>query len=110
MASVDRDTLNGVGRTTDVHAGGQSQTVPFDGQFTFGADAQSTADQIAVQLGLPGAIGAAAYPGIGGRDASTDGHHLSLSTRVISAPVPEPGTFTLLALGLIGLGRIRWRR
>ena len=39
MASVDRDTLNGVGRTTDVHAGGQSQTVPFDGQFTFGADA-----------------------------------------------------------------------
>lgn len=78
--------------------------------FTFGANAQSTADQIAVQLGLPGAIGAAAYPGIGDRDASTDGHHLSLSTRVISAPVPEPGTFTLLALGLIGFGRMRWRR
>lgn len=78
--------------------------------FTFDINAQSTTDQIAVQLGLPGSIGAAAYPGIGGRDPSTDGHHLSLSTRVISAPVPEPGTFTLLALGLIGLGRMRWRR
>lgn len=39
MASVDRDTLNGVGRTTDVHAGGQPQTAPFNGQFVFGADA-----------------------------------------------------------------------
>jgi hypothetical protein len=78
--------------------------------FTFGMDAQSTADQIAVQLGLPGAIAAAAYPGIGDRNASTDGHHLSLSARVVAAPVPEPGTFTLLALGLIGLRRTRWRR
>jgi len=85
-------------------------TQTFTLAFTFDVSAQSTADQIAVQLGLPGSIGAAAYPGIGDRDASTDGHHLSLSTRVISAPVPEPGTFTLVALGLIGFGRMRWRR
>ena len=86
-------------------------TQTFTLAFTFDADAQSTSDQIAVQLGLPGAIAAAAYPGIGARDASVDGHHLSLSTRVICAPVPEPGTFALLALGLIGLGRrMRWRR
>ncbi len=85
-------------------------TQTFTLAFTFDMNAQSTADQIAVQLGLPGTIGAAAYPGIGDRDASADGHHLSLSTRVISAPVPEPGTFTLLALGLLGFGRVRWRR
>ncbi len=80
--------------------------------FTFDISAQSAADQIAVQLGLPGAIDAAAYPGIGGRDASTDGHYLSLSTRVISAPIPEPGTFALVSLGLVGLAlrRTRWRR
>src|SRR4051812_21265574 len=39
MASVDRDTLNGVKATTDIHAGGQSQTQPFDGAYVFGADA-----------------------------------------------------------------------
>jgi len=25
-------------------------------------------------------------------------------------PVPEPGTLTLAALGLLGLGTVRWRR
>src|SRR5436190_19222152 len=39
MASVDKDTLNGVARTTDVHAGGQSELDPFDGLFVFGMDA-----------------------------------------------------------------------
>jgi len=87
-------------------------TQTFTLAFTFAMNAQSTADQIAVQLGMPGGITAAAYPGIGDRDASTDGHHLLLSTRVISAPVPEPGTFALLALGLagLGIGRTRCRR
>jgi hypothetical protein len=91
----------------DALAGTQSFTLAF----TFDVDAQSTADQIAVQLGLPGAIGASAYPGVGDRDASTDGHHLSLTTRVISA-VPEPGTFALCSLGLVVLGTRRksWRR
>jgi hypothetical protein len=39
MASVDRDTLNGIAAMTDVHAGGQSYQVPFNGEFVFGVDA-----------------------------------------------------------------------
>jgi hypothetical protein len=85
-------------------------TQSFTLAFTFDASAQSASDEVAVQLGRAGAIGAAAYPGIGARNASRDGHHVSLSTRVISAPVPEPGTFALLALGLIGFGGRAWRR
>jgi PEP-CTERM motif-containing protein len=87
-------------------------TQTFTLAFNFAIDAQSTLDQIAVQLGLPGGIAAAAYPGVGDRDASADGHHLSLSTRVILAPVPEPGTFALVSLGLVALaarGRTRCR-
>jgi PEP-CTERM motif-containing protein len=78
-------------------------------EFSFDIGAQSASDQIAVQLGLPGAISAAAYPGIGGRTATSDGHHLSLSTRVISAPVPEPSALPLVMLGLIGFRRKRCR-
>ncbi len=87
-------------------------TQTFTLAFNFAIDAQSTLDQIAVQLGLPGGIAAAAYPGVGDRDASADGHHLSLSTRVILAPVPEPGTFALVSVGLVALaarGRTRCR-
>jgi hypothetical protein len=93
----------------DSLVGTQTFTLAFD----FAIDAQSVSDQIAVQLGLPGGIAAAAYPGVGDRDASADGHHLLLSTRVLSAPpVPEPGTFALVSLGLVGLavrGRTRCR-
>src|SRR5947207_1136800 len=39
MASVDKDTLNGVARTTDAHAGGQSELDASDGVFVFGPDA-----------------------------------------------------------------------
>jgi hypothetical protein len=87
-------------------------TQTFTLAFSFDIDAQSASDQIAVQLGLPGGVAAAAYPGVGARDASLDGHHLSLSTRVLYAPVPEPGTFALVALGLVALatrGRMRCR-
>ena len=87
-------------------------TQTFTLAFNFAIDAQSLSDQIAVQLGLPGGIAAADYPGVGDRDASADGHHLLLSTRVLFAPVPEPGTFALVSLGLVGLaarGRTRCR-
>ena len=39
MASVDKNQLNGVGRTTDIHAGGEPIPDPFGGQFVFGMDA-----------------------------------------------------------------------
>jgi len=83
-------------------------TQTFTLTFSFDVDAESSADQIAVQLGLPGAIAAGAYPGIGLRDAGADGHHLSLSTRVIAA-VPEPSTLPLVGIGLIALRRMRCR-
>jgi len=85
-------------------------TQTFTLAFTFDASATSANDQVAVQLGLPGSIAAAAYPGIGGRTASSDGHHLSLSTRVIEAvPVPEPTTLPLVLFGLLGFRRKRCR-
>lgn len=83
-------------------------TQSFTLTFTFDVDAVSSADQVAVQLGLPGANAAAAYPGVGLRDAASDGHHLSLSTRVVAA-VPEPSTAPLVLLGLVALRRIRCR-
>ncbi len=76
--------------------------------FAFDVDAESASDQVAVQLGLPGAIAAAAYPGVGLRDAAADGHRLSLQTRVVAA-VPEPSTLPLVALGLAALRRTRCR-
>lgn len=39
MASVDKDTLNGLAKMTDVHAGAQSQQELFDGIYVFGMDA-----------------------------------------------------------------------
>ncbi len=39
MASVDRNTLNGVASTTDIHAGGQSTKALFNGAYVFAADA-----------------------------------------------------------------------
>lgn len=83
-----------------------TQTFTLD--FTWSTDAESAADQVAVQLGLPGGNTAAAYPGIGLRDAAADGHFVTLQTRVITA-IPEPGTFALLALGLLLLRRTRCR-
>ena len=39
MASVDKDTRNGLGKMTDVHAGGQVGDAQFDGEIVFGIDA-----------------------------------------------------------------------
>jgi hypothetical protein len=39
MASVDRNTFNGLAKMTDVNAGGHSELDPFDGVFVFGMDA-----------------------------------------------------------------------
>ena len=39
MASVDRNTSNGLAKMTDVNAGGHSELDPFDGVFVFGMDA-----------------------------------------------------------------------
>ncbi len=39
MASVDKDTLNGLAKLTDVHAGGHSERELFDGAYVFGIDA-----------------------------------------------------------------------
>ena len=83
-------------------------TQSFTLTFTFDVDVVSSTDEAAVQLGLPGAIAAAAYPGVGLRDAALDGHHLSLQTRVVAA-IPEPSTLPLVMLGLVALRRIRCR-
>lgn len=76
--------------------------------FRFDLSAQSALDEVAVQLGLPGDVAAASYPGIGLRDAAADGHFLSLQSRVIAA-VPEPSTLPLVMLGLAALRRTRCR-
>ncbi len=39
MASVDRNTFNGLAKMTDVNAGGHSELDPFNGVFVFGMDA-----------------------------------------------------------------------
>ena len=69
--------------------------------FAFAIDAQSATRRRGAARPA-GRDAAAAYPGIGLRDAGADGHRLSLSTRVILA-VPGALDVPLVVLGLVGL-------
>lgn len=48
------------------------------------------------------------YPGIGSRNQANDGHFVTITATVTA--VPEPSTFALLGLGLVGLAVARFRR
>lgn len=82
---------------------GAPQTVTIN--FAFSMSARSTrtganGDEAAVRLGLDSGLmgfGADDYPGAGGRSLSADGHFVTIRV------VPEPASFTLLLLGLLGI-------
>lgn len=79
--------------------------------FTWSASVTSAQDEAAVRLGLGGLLGTTTaddYPGVGGRSAANDGHHVGVGVTLLS--VPEPMALVLLALGLVGLARGPGRR
>jgi hypothetical protein len=67
MASVDRDTLNGIAKTTDVNAGGHSEEEKFNGEFVFGVDAFPVAAMLSAmrEQNIDGAYGRALNTGRG---------------------------------------------
>jgi hypothetical protein len=116
MASVDRDMLNGVGRVTDVHAGGQPQTKLFNGVFVFGVDAFpafSMASAMKSQS-IDGAYGRALSDGRGviGEGGDTGPGLVGIAGDVIARPFkdtprdlhsgPQPGRGW--RFGVIGFG------
>jgi hypothetical protein len=78
--------------------------------FTWNGTATSNNDEAAIRMGLAGALAGVSaddYPGQGARTAANDGHFVTVSTTILSAPEPEP--VALVALGLVALA-IRARR
>ena len=78
--------------------------------FTWTGNATSTKDEGAIRMGVQGGLTAATaddYPGVGGRTLGSDGHFVTVTTTIISAPEPEP--VALVALGLVALA-LRVRR
>lgn len=68
----------------------------------------------AVRLGIGNVLSntqADNYPGIGNRNINGDGHFLDVAVTLQgSLPIPEPGTLTIFAFGLAGLGFMTRRR
>lgn len=118
------------GTQTNVNAG-NSKTVTGTGngvftlRFTFTTSASSpqniiNGDEQAARFGLQGTMGSTSADDYSGPSGALrpnglssdpllgDGHFVNAVLTVVT--VPEPSTFALLGLGLIGLGAMRFRR
>ena len=78
--------------------------------FTWNGTSTSNNDEAAIRMGLagtPAGVTADDYPGVGARTAANDGHRVTVTSTIISAPEPAPAA--LVALGLVALA-LRGRR
>ena len=116
MASVDRDTLNGLKKMTDVHAGGQSEQDEFGGVFVFGIDAfPALALQSAMKnQNIDGAYGCGLNDGRGvvGEGGDNGPGAVGIAGKAIARPDPaiprplwdSPYLGRAVHAGVIGLG------
>jgi hypothetical protein len=88
-------------------------------RYTFTTEAQAPqsglgADEAAARFGATGPLGGATaddYPGPGDvvdRTQANDGHFVTVTANVLT--VPEPSTFVMAGLGVVGLCLATWRR
>ena len=79
--------------------------------FTWTSRSRSDDDESGARLGhnsssVTGCVSPCTYPGAGSRNVATDGHFVTITAEAI----PEPGTLSLLVVGLSGLARWGRRR
>jgi hypothetical protein len=120
-AANQNGTSNTSGVATQFSANNVLNLGPFTGpqtitlKFTWTMTASSPqsligGDEQAVRLGFAGPLGGASadeYPGVGNRNINNDGHFVTV--QVTPTLIPEPGTWLLMGLGLLGLPILRRR-
>jgi len=119
--SMSEVSINGSPLNQEINQASSFTLAGLEGDFQLVLDFEWTSevwsnnDEGALRLGLwNSATGVSAndYPGPDSRPMADDGHFVDVTATVVSvtAPIPEPSTALLLALGLCGLSATRARK
>lgn len=95
-------TFNQSSSTLTISDTALSRTFVID--FDWTSSVSSATDEAAIRMGISGSVSSATaddYPGQGARTAANDGHFVNITATYTI--VPEPETFALAMLGLVGL-------